>query len=62
MDSIEYSSVIKFLILCGVEWQEIAHQLAEVYQDSCPSQATIYCWIAQFKLGRTNIFDEEQPG
>ncbi len=59
MNLVEYQSVIKFLVLHGVEQQEIGHQLAEVYQDSCPSQATIYSWIAQFKQERTNVFDEE---
>lgn len=62
MDRVEYRSVIKFLVLKGVESQEILQQLTEVYQGDCPSKAVVYHWIGEFKRGRTSVFDDERSG
>lgn len=62
MDSVEYRSVIKFLVLRGLENSEIHRQLTEVYGTLCPSKPTIYFWIGEFKRGRTSVFDLEKSG
>ena len=62
MNPVEYRSVIKFLVLRRVDSQEIIKQLRDVYGINCPSKTTVYDWIAQFKRGRTTVFDEERPG
>ncbi len=60
--SVEYRSVIKFLVLKGTASQGIIEQLQDVYKDDCPSRATIYNWIRDFRHGRQSVFDEERAG
>ncbi|XP_014486230.1 PREDICTED: histone-lysine N-methyltransferase SETMAR-like [Dinoponera quadriceps] len=62
MDKIEYRSVIKFLNLKGETSKEIKAQLDFVYGDSAPSFTTVKVWVAQFKRGRTSVFDDERSG
>jgi [histone H3]-lysine36 N-dimethyltransferase SETMAR len=63
MDSnVEYRSVIKFLLLRHTESSEILHQLQEAYGNECPSRATVYNWIRDFKHGRQSVFDAERSG
>jgi histone-lysine N-methyltransferase SETMAR len=62
MNPIEYRSVIKFLVLRKIDSQEIIKELQDVYGINCPSRTTVYDWIAQFKRGRTDVFDLERPG
>lgn len=60
MEKIEYRS-IKYLFLKRKTNDEIKVEFSEVYGDSAPSLATIKYWTAEFKCGRTSIFDEEPP-
>ena len=60
--AVEYRSVIKFLVLRRTEPAVVIQQLQEVYQDKCPSRATIYNWIRDFKHGRESVFDLEREG
>lgn len=62
MDKIEYRAVIKFLHLKGNTSTEIKAELISVYGDRAPSFSTIKSWVAEFKRGRTSIFDEERAG
>jgi histone-lysine N-methyltransferase SETMAR len=61
-EAVEYRSVIKFLLLRNVTKPEILQQLQEAYQDNCPSRATIYNWIREFRSGRQSVFDTEREG
>ena len=60
--AVEYRSVIKFLVLRRTEPAVVIQQLQEVYQDKCPSCATIYNWIRDFKHGQESVFDLEREG
>lgn len=63
MDSnVEYRSVIKFLLLRNTKSCDILQQLQEAYGDQCPSRATVYNWIRDFKHGRQSVFDAERSG
>ena len=33
-----------------------------VYQDDCPSLATVKRWFNEFQAGRTSVVDTERPG
>ena len=60
--NVEYRSVIKFLILRQTESSSIIEQLQEAYGDVCPSRATIYNWIREFRHGRQSVFDADREG
>ena len=60
--SVEFRSVIKFLVLKKLPAKEIIEELRNVYHDESPSKTTIYDWIAQFKHGRQSVFDKKSPG
>lgn len=62
MEKIEYRAVIKFLYLKGKTPTEIKGELLEVYGECAPSFSTIKTWAAEFKRGRTSIFDEDRSG
>jgi histone-lysine N-methyltransferase SETMAR len=62
MESVEYRSVVKFLLLRNTSASDIIFQLRDVYKDACPCNATIYNWIRDFKAGRTSVFDAHKPG
>lgn len=62
MNKIEYRAVIRFLFLKKKTNDEIKIELDDVYGDSAPSLSTIKYWTAEFKRGRTIIFDDERPG
>lgn len=59
---VEYRSVIKFLILRQTGNSQIVEQLQDAYGDACPSRATIYNWIREFRGGRQSVFDAEREG
>ena len=54
--------VIRFLFLKGKHREDVLSELSAVYQDECPSRATIYRWFNHFKSGRTSVVDDEKPG
>lgn len=58
----EYRAVIRFLFLKKKTNDEINTELKDVYGESAPSLSTIKYWTAEFKRGRTSIFDDERPG
>jgi len=60
--NVEYRSVIKFLILRQTESSSIIEQLQEAYGDVCPSRATIYNWIREFRHGRQSVFNADKEG
>jgi histone-lysine N-methyltransferase SETMAR len=62
MEKIKYRAVIEFLYLKKKTNDEIKAELDDVYGDSAPSIATVKRWTAEFKRGRTDIFDEARPG
>jgi transposase len=62
MESVEYRSVIKFLVLRQTSSPDILAQLQEVYGAQCPSRATIYNWIRDFRNHRESVFDAERSG
>lgn len=62
MEKVEYRAVIKFLHLKGKTNDEIKSELDSVYGNHSPSIATVKRWTAEFRRGRTSIFDEDRPG
>lgn len=60
--TVEYRSVIRFLVLRQVTSPEIIQQLQETYGDDCPCRATVYNWIREFRYGRQCVFDAEREG
>ena len=62
MEKVEYRALIKFLHLKGKKTQEIKDELDSVYGEASPSFTTVKHWVAEYKRGRTSIFDEERSG
>ncbi|XP_030751041.1 protein GVQW3-like [Sitophilus oryzae] len=62
MNEIEYRAVIRFLFLKKKTNDEIKIELDDVYGDSALSLSTIKYWTAEFKRGRTIIFDDGRTG
>lgn len=62
MEKEQYRSAIRFLYLDGKTCEEIKDRLVDVYKDLAPSMTTVRYWFAEFKRGRTSVFDEERPG
>ena len=59
MATIEYRSVIKFYFLLGKSADETLNDMKIVYKENCPSKATLYYWLRQFKSGREDVHDEK---
>ncbi|EFN64175.1 Putative uncharacterized protein FLJ37770, partial [Camponotus floridanus] len=62
MDKIEYRAVIKYFVLEGLTATEIKNELDSTLGDSSPSFSTVKKWAAEFKRGRSSIFDDERSG
>lgn len=62
MEKEQYRSVIRFLFLSGKTCEEIKPILDGVYGTHSPSRTTVYHWFAEFRRGRTSVFDEPRPG
>lgn len=62
MEKVQYRSVIRYLVLKGKTQTEIKTELDAVYGDQSPSLSTVQFWAADFKRGRTSVFDEEREG
>ena len=62
MEVVEYRSVIKFLVMKNLKCQDVIKELMNVYEDKCPSSATIKYWFREFKSGRLSVFDAERTG
>lgn len=62
MEQVEYRAVIRFMFLKGKSIDDTKTELDSVYGDLAPSIATVKRWVAEFKRGRTSIFDEHRSG
>lgn len=62
MEKVQYRSVIRYLFLKGKTPTEIKTELDAVYGEESPSFTTVKIWTADFKRGRTSVFDEERSG
>lgn len=62
MDKIECRAVIKFLHLKNNTPTQIKTEMDSVYGESAPSFSTVKFWVAEFKRGRTNLYDDERVG
>lgn len=60
--SIEYRSVIKFLVLQKKTREEIIYELQQVYGEECPSKSTIYRCYNEYNRGRTTVEDDTRCG
>ena len=54
--------VIKFLTLENVPPKQIHNRMTVVYGECAPSYATVKCWAAEFRQGRSSLEDEPQSG
>jgi len=59
---VEFRSVIRFLLLKKYSTTNVITELKAVYGDHCPTESTIYRWVALFKGGRESVFDEKSSG
>ena len=62
MEKLEYRAVIKLLQLKHKTPTEIKAKLDSINGHAAPSFITKNTWTADFKRGRTSIFDEERSG
>ena len=62
MEKNEYRPVIKYLLLKGKTASQIHKDLKDTLANDAPSQATVKCWVAEFKRGRQSVKDEQRPG
>ena len=62
MDKIECRAVIKYFVLKGLTPTEIKDELDSTLKDSSPSFSTVKKWAADFKRGRSSIFDDVRSG
>lgn len=62
LETVQYRSVIRFLFLQGKTRNEVWNELKAVYQEDCPSWATVKRWFNEFQSGRTSVLDNERPG
>ena len=61
LESVQYRSAIRLLFKKGKSKDEILLELNAVYEDQCPSRATVYRWYNYFKSGRTSVIDDDKP-
>lgn len=61
-DHIEIRAVIKFLVAKGYNAREIETELKNTYLDKAPAYSTVAKWAAEFKRGRTSLFDDPRSG
>ena len=54
--------LIKHCFLIGKNTVEAKQQFDKRYGDSAPGKSTIIDWYAEFKRGRTSIYDAERSG
>lgn len=62
VESVQYRSVIRYLVLRGKTREDIYFELHAAYGEEAPSQATIKRWFNEFKSGRVSVQDEDKPG
>lgn len=60
ISSIEYGSVIKFLLLWHSETAEITQRLWETYKKEYSARTTIYKWIQLFKSDHQSALGQEK--
>lgn len=62
MEKLEIRAVIKYLCKKGLKGDEIHADMVNVLGDDAPSRATVFNWLAEFKRGRSTIYDEPRSG
>lgn len=62
MEKSDFRVLIKHCFLMGKNTVQTKQWLHKCYGDSCPSEATVKRWIAEFKRGRTDTNDAERSG
>lgn len=62
MEKLAKRGVIQYLFKKGLSGKEIFDDMVNVLGTDAPSYATVKNWVAEFKRGRTSIFDEEHTG
>lgn len=61
-EQIEYRAVIKFLTLEGQSPSDIHDRMLKVYNEKCPSKATVYTWVNETKWRRDSLRDLPRSG
>ena len=59
---LKYRAVIEFLTLENITPQDIYDRMHNVYQEHCPSYATVKRWAAECRRGRKSLEDESRSG
>ena len=59
---IKFRAVIEFLTLENNAPSDIYDRMVKIYQDQCPSYATIKRWSAEFRRGRKSLEDDPRSG
>ena len=62
MDSVEFRSVIKFLVKKGLSVQEAKSELDNVYRESAPNYDFVKRYHHEFRLGRVTVYHEPRSG
>jgi len=57
-NKIRYRAVIEFLTLENVTLQQIHNRMTVLYGECAPSYATVKCWAAEFRQGKSSLEDE----
>jgi len=55
VSSVEYRSVIRYLLIRGFANGDILKELSLAYGSKAPSRTTAYFWISEFKRGRQSV-------
>jgi histone-lysine N-methyltransferase SETMAR len=61
MEDFEFRVLIKYFRMKGWTAIQIKDELDSIFGESAPCQATIFNWLKEFRMGRTNVLDEEAP-
>ena len=60
--AVVFHSAIRFMILKKMNTKVVIFELQQVYGSDSASERIVYGWGAQFKHGRTGVFDEKKDG
>ena len=58
--AVVFHSAIRFMILKKMNTKVVIFELQQVYGSDSASERIVYGWGAQFKHGRTGVFDEKK--
>ena len=57
-----FHAMIYYGFKSGLKERQCLRRLQAAFGDLCPSQATVFCWFAEFKRGRSSFADEDHLG